>query len=103
MAIALGGLFVSLQRITRRQAVVGPPCLHGLEVLKPLVVGDTARMTMGTKDRSGDCGSKAAPGFVWSSSDTTIASVTPDGFVRARAPGVFRLTSEHAAAAFFAD
>jgi hypothetical protein len=102
MVIAIGGLFVSLQRVTRRPPP-GPPCLHGVEVLKPLVVGDSTHMTMGTKDRSGDCGSKTAPGFVWTSSDTTIATVTPDGFVRARAPGVFRLTSEHAAAAFFAD
>jgi hypothetical protein len=102
MALMFGGLFVSLQRI-QRKAPAGPPCLRNVEVLQPLLIGDTTRMGIGTKRRDGDCTSKTATGFVWSSSDTTIASVTPDGLVRAHAPGLFRLTAEHASAAFFAD
>ena len=102
MALGLGGLFVSLQRIQRRLPV-GIPCLRGVEALQPLLIGDTAQMTMGTKPRDSDCTSKLSPGFVWASSDTTIASITPDGFIRAHSAGVFRLTAERAGAAFFAD
>jgi hypothetical protein len=101
MAVLLGALFVSLQRMQRRPPT-GPPCLRGVEALQPLLIGDTARMSMGTS-RNGDCTSKTAPGFVWSSSDTTIASITPDGFVRGHATGLFRLTAERASGAFFAD
>lgn len=102
MAIGLGGLFVSLQRVQRKPAV-GLPCLHGAEVLKPLLIGDSTQMTIGTKRGGSDCTSKAAPGFVWASSDTMIASVTPGGFVRAHSAGLFRLSAERAGAAFFAD
>lgn len=102
MVIAFGVLFVALQRM-QRTLPTGVPCLQGTEVLRPVLVGETARVAMGTKPRGDECTSITAPGFVWSSSDTTIASVTPDGLVRGRAVGFFQLTAENASATFFAD
>jgi hypothetical protein len=101
MAVALGGLFMSLQRLQRKPAA-GAPCLQGVEVLRPLLMGDTAHVSVGSKRRD-ECTSKAAPGFVWESSDSAVASVTAAGLVLGRAPGLFRLTAERAGAAFFAD
>lgn len=70
----------------------GQPCLSWPEGTHPLLVGDTARIP-GGRMRSSDCIRDPNIRFQWSTADTTVVQVTPDGLLRGLAPGVFRLTA----------
>lgn len=67
----------------------GRPCLVPHAAICPLLVGDTARLTIGTFAESpfgpGHCDGRRPTAATWASADTAVARVTPDGLARRRA------------------
>jgi hypothetical protein len=66
------------------------PCIPWPADVRPLAVGDTARFQTG-RIVSSDCEGGADAAFIWSSLDSTIAVVAPNGLVHGVAPGMFRV------------
>jgi hypothetical protein len=56
----------------------------------PLAVGDTTRMKVGSVVGS-DCEYEPDTRYRWSTRDTAVVYVTPDGLIRGRAPGRFKV------------
>jgi hypothetical protein len=67
----------------------GRPCVRWSWALRPLLIGDSARITTG-RMRESDCLERAGDRFTWSSLDTAVVTVRPNGWVVGRAAGVFR-------------
>ena len=67
----------------------GRPCVRSSWALRPLLIGDSARIATG-RMRNSDCLERAGDRFTWSPLDTAVARVRPDGWVIGRAAGVFR-------------
>ncbi len=70
----------------------GQPCLSWTEGAHPLLVGDTARI-LGGQMRGSDCIPDPDVRFLWSTADSAVVQLAPDGLIRGLAPGVFRLTA----------
>jgi hypothetical protein len=72
----------------------GPVAVAEVEVTAPsssLTVGDTLRLSANPKDASGKGLSGRA--VTWSSSDSAVASVSPEGVVRGEGPGTATITA----------
>ncbi|HEY9226287.1 MAG TPA: hypothetical protein VIP11_06560 [Gemmatimonadaceae bacterium] len=84
--------FVQRERITAQQTV---PCIRDPERIRPVLVGDTARLSVGTME-NGECTPREQTGFRWSSADSTFVDVRPDGLMRGKSPGAFTAIAHRA-------
>jgi hypothetical protein len=98
--IAFLVLPLSIRRVARR-VDDGKPCMLTTERLKPLVIGDSVRIVMGTQQLA-DCTSREADGFKWSSSDPAV-DVSEEGMVRGRSIGSFTLQAKRRSEALTTD
>jgi hypothetical protein len=71
------------------QGLADRPCVRWSRALRPLLIGDSARITTG-RMRESDCLERTGDQFTWSSLDTAVATVRPNGWVVGRAAGRFR-------------
>lgn len=68
------------------------PCVVWTEQIRPLTVGDTARVVLGQLQVT-DCVPGETNPFQWSTSDSAVVEIAGDGLLRGRAPGVFQVTA----------
>jgi hypothetical protein len=81
-----------------RALASNPICIPAYdERIHPLLVGQTMPLRLGWPDESDPdtCISDNVSDVVWSSEDTAIVSLLPDGRVRGIAPGMFRVRARH--------
>ena len=90
LVLAVSGLtFASACVASGSEGLDGRPCVRWSRALRPLLIGDSARITTG-RMRESDCLERSGDQFTWSSLDTAVATVRPDGWVIGRGAGVFR-------------
>ena len=92
--LAFLALPLSIRRVART-VDDGKPCMLTTERLRPLVVGDSMRVTMGMQQLT-ECMTRENEGFEWSSGDAAV-SVSDDGMVRGRSVGPFTLVAKRGA------
>jgi hypothetical protein len=91
-AVALTALAFALLRLGPyvRGPNDGQPCAAAKEALHPLLIGDTIHATIGFLAGAACLPAEPRP-VLWTTGDTAIVQLSPDGRVIGRATGVFRL------------
>jgi hypothetical protein len=71
------------------------PCIrYGYEDLNPLIMGKTTGVSLGMTEGGSDCTGKSTEPVAWSSENPEVATIAPDGTIKAIAPGAFSITAK---------